>query len=110
MKHKARIFWMAAGLALASTVSVAQAAKLTPEERAALVERAKQNAKKSVQPRTMKEAEATKRTLPNGTVAIAVPTELWNHVVASTDAQGQLTIHETDGKTAPVTTGGPTNE
>lgn len=110
MKHKAKIFWLATGLALASTVSGAQAAKLTPKEREAMAAKVKQNSRNVVQPRTMKQAEATRVKLANGAVAVAVPTELWNHVVITTDAQGQPTLHDTDGTAAPATSEGSTNE
>lgn len=110
MKHKSRLFWMATGLALASTVSVAQAAKPTEKERAAMAERVKQNSKDLVQPRTMAQGEATRVRMADGSAMALVPTDLWNHLVVTTDAQGQLTIHDTDGSSAPVTTEGSTHE
>jgi hypothetical protein len=59
----------------------------------------------------MAEASATQVRLPDGTVVVTVPTELWNNLSASTDAQGKTRMHESDGSTATAaTTEGLENE
>ena len=105
MNKKTRIFWIASGLAVAGTVSVAQAAKPSPtaQERKVLIEKVTKNQRNFKQPRTMAEAAASQVRLANGAVAVAVPTELWNNLSVTTDAPGKLQMHESDGTSAPAT-------
>lgn len=103
MKHSARLFWMATALAAAGMVTVAHAAKSTPQARKAAVEKIAKNHHSFNQPRTMAEADSTQVRLADGTVALAVPEELWNHLSAETDAQGNVRVRESDGTVAATT-------
>jgi len=104
MNCKAKLFWTAAALAVAGTAPVAHAAKPspTPQELKAMATNARENHRFFTQPETMAQAAATQVQLPNGAVAMAVPTELWNELSAAPDAHGKLQLHEADGTHATV--------
>ncbi|MDP1696305.1 MAG: hypothetical protein Q8L45_00730 [Xanthomonadaceae bacterium] len=106
MNYIARPIWIAAALAVAGAVPVAHAAKPspTPKELKAMADQARDNHHFFKQPETMAEAAATQVQMPDGTVAIAVPTELWNTLSVKRDASGKLQILESDGTNAPVAT------
>lgn len=104
MNYTARPFWIVAALAVAAFGPVAHAAKPspTPQELKAQAENARNNHRYFKQPETMAQAAATQVQLPDGTVAIAVPTELWNTLSVKRDASGKLQMLESDGTDAPV--------
>jgi hypothetical protein len=108
MKHKARLACMLAALAVAGTSLAAP--KPVSKERQAAVARIAQNHRQFAQPRTMAEAARTEVAQPNGTVAVAVPEELWNEMSATRDAQGNVQVHEADGTGAAVSTEAAANE
>lgn len=109
MKRMTRLACIAAGMAVAGTIATANAGKpLTPQERQAKVAELKQNHRNFQQPRTIAQAEARAVRQPDGTTALAMPTELWSHLSVQRDAAGRPQLHETEGDaTQPTaTTGG----
>jgi hypothetical protein len=103
MKHK-EILVCVAALAVAAASTAALAAKPVSKERQAAIAKIANNHRELTQPRTMAEAERTKLVQADGTVQIAVPTELWNELSARKDAQGNLQVSEADGTAVPATT------
>lgn len=106
MNHKPRFIWIAAALAVAGTASLAQAAKPAPttQQLKAMADQARENHRFFQQPQTMAQAAATQVQLPDGTVAMAVPTELWNNLSVEHAASGKLHVLESDGTDTPVIT------
>jgi hypothetical protein len=100
------MLWLISGLAVAGAASVAQAAKpsTTPQQRKAQAETLVRNHKgfAATQPRTMAQADTTQVRLPDGTVSVRVPTELWSHLAVQKDAQGNLHQVETSNGTVPT--------
>lgn len=96
MKGKATVFFIAATLFAAGAATAAQPAGGNPQARKAAVEKIKANQRNFRQPRTMTEAEGTQARLADGTVMVAVPTELWNELSAERDAGGKLRVREAD--------------
>ena len=103
MKHKATLVCIAT-LAVAVASTAAQAAKPLSKERQAAVTKIANNHRNLKQPRTMAEAERTKLVQADGTVQVAVPTELWNELSAHKDAQGNLRVSEADGTDVAAST------
>ena len=103
MKHKATLVCIAA-LAVAAASTAALAAKPVSKERQAAIAKIANNHRDHEQPRTIAEAERTKLVQADGTVQVAVPTELWNELSARKDAQGNLQVSEADGTAAPAAT------
>lgn len=102
MNHKARVLWLLTGLAVVGAASVAHAAKpMTPQERKAKSEALIKNHRAFQQPRTMAQADAAARRLPDGTTSAPLATELWNHLSVERDAAGRLKLRESDGAIAP---------
>lgn len=113
MNRKARLICIAAGLAVAGTAATVDAAKpLTQKERTAKAEQIRQNHRTFQQPRTIAQAEARAVRQPDGTIALAVPTELWSHLSVQRHADGSLQLRETEGDAtaAPATAGGAGHE
>jgi len=54
------------------------------------------------QPRTVAEAKPTLVQQADGSAAMQVPTELWSHMAAQTDAQGRVQVREFEGNDLPV--------
>lgn len=96
MKHKSSLFWLVTGLAIASAVPNANAAKPTEKELQAKAEKLAAKRANFKQPRTMVEGEATQARLANGATGALVPTELWNQLSVEKDAQGNLQVVEAD--------------
>ena len=104
MNRKTRLLCIAAGLAVGATAATADAAKpLTPKERAAKAQELRQNHRNFQQPRTIAQAEARVMPTAGGGTALATPTELWNHLSVTRDADGELQVVEAEGHQAPVT-------
>jgi ABC-type transporter MlaC component len=103
MKYKAILVCIAA-LAVAAASTAAQAAKPVSKERQAAIAKIANNHRNLKQPRTVAEAERTKLVQADGTVQVAVPTELWNELSARKDAQGNLQVSETDGTAVAAST------
>lgn len=104
MNRKARLICIAAGLAVAGTAATADAAKpLTQKERKAKTAQIKQNHRTFQQPRTIAQAEARVMPSAGGGTSIAAPTELWNHLSVTRDANGELQIVESESHQATVT-------
>lgn len=102
MNRKARLTCIAVALAMAGTAATADAAKpLTPKERAAKAQELRQNHRNFQQPRTIAQAEARLMPLAGGGTSIAAPTELWNHLSVTRDANGELQVVESEGHQAP---------
>jgi hypothetical protein len=110
MKDKARLLCIAAAFAVAGSSAAAQAAKPVSKERQAAIAKIARNHQHFKQPRTMAEAARTEVVQANGTVAVAVPEELWNEVSATPDARGRMQLREADGTGAAATTEGAANE
>lgn len=106
MKILTTPFGLVAALAVvfAGMAPAAQAAKPSPsaKELKAMANQARENHRFFKQPETMAQAAATEVRMPDGTVAMAVPTELWNSLAAEHDASGKLQVREFDGTDAPV--------
>ena len=96
MKHPSHLFWLVAGLAIASAVPAAQAAKPTDQELQAKAAKLAAKRDNFKQPRTMAEGEATQVRLASGATGALVPTELWNQLSVEKDAQGKLQVVEAD--------------
>jgi len=103
MKGSAKIILVAISLLAASGADAATSPKSTPQARKAAIDKIVKNQRSFRQPRTMSDAARTEVRAADGTVAVAVPEELWNNLSVSKDASGQLRMHESDG-TAPATT------
>ena len=98
-----------AGLALAaSTVAFAGKPALTPQQKHDIAAKAKKKMAETqaTQPRNQSEAKLTKKTTVRGT-EVRVPTELWNTLATTKNADGSLRVVDTDGTTAPATEGLP---
>lgn len=106
MNYLTRPFGLVAALALAfvAMAPAAQAAKPSPDakELKAMANQARENHRFFKQPETMAQAAATEIRMPDGTVGMAVPTELWNTLSAAHDASGKLQVHEADGTDVTV--------
>jgi len=106
MKYLTRPFGFVVALAIAfaSMVSAVQAAKPSPtaKELKAMANQTRENHRFFKQPETMVQAAATEVRMPDGTVAMAVPTELWNNLSVEHDASGKLHVLESDGTHVPV--------
>ena len=93
---------VAAGVATLLVAGTALAGKpMTAAEKKAKAEVVANNSRNLPQPRTMAEAEATEVRTADGGVMVMVPTELWNHLAVSRDAEGKLKIVESEGKPLP---------
>ena len=103
MKYKALLVCIA-GLAVAGASIAAQAAKPVSKERQAAIAKIKKNHRNFKQPRTMAEAARMEIVKADGTVAVAVPEELWNEMSAQPDAQGRMRTSERDGTAAGAAT------
>lgn len=109
MNRMAKATCLLAAIAVAGTSAAALAGKrMTPQERQARAEQVRQNHRQFEQPQTLAQAEATAVRQPDGTVGLAVPVELWNHLSVTRDASGKVQVHETEGDAIPATarTGG----
>lgn len=99
-----------AGVALAFATTAAFAAKpaLTPQQKHDIAAKAKKKMAETqaTQPRNQSEAKLTKKTTVRGT-EVRVPTELWNTLATTKNADGSLRVVDTDGTTAPATEGLP---
>ena len=102
MTNKSNLFWLVAGLAIASAVPAAQAAKPSAQELQAKAAKLAAKRHNFQQPRTMAQGEASQARLASGATGALVPTELWNQLSAEKDAQGNLQIVEADGTDAPA--------
>ena len=98
---KSHLYWLVAGMAMAA-VPGAQAADAVSKDKRAKIEKLVKNHRNFQQPRTMAQADATQVTLPDGTVKVAVPTELWNTLSVRQGADGKLQVLEADGTAAPA--------
>lgn len=79
----------------------------TADERKSMAQAVASRQRLIKQPRTAAEASRTFKATPNGDGStIQVPTELWTHMAATTDAQGKITIREYEGDQAPAATDG----
>src|SRR3546814_3583424 len=91
MKDLARSLGLAAALALwfVGRSPAAQAAKPSPsaKELKAMANQARENYRFFKQPETMAQAAATEVRMPDGNVAMAVPTELWNTLAVEHEAR-----------------------
>jgi hypothetical protein len=96
MKFKATMVCTAA-LAVAVASSAAQAAKPVSKERQAAIAKIASNHRNVKTPLTVAEAAQTRVVKQDGTVAVAVPMELWNEMSAQPDAQGRIQVREADG-------------
>lgn len=104
MISKSQLLCAMAGLAIASAVPMAQAAKPTDkqiEAKAAKLAAQRGNFK---QPRTVAQGEATVTRMANGATGALVPSDLWNELSVEVDAQGNPQVHEAEGTTAPAST------
>lgn len=104
MKGKAILLCIATALVAAGTTLAAPPAGSNPQARKAAVEKIKANQRNFRQPRTMKEADATQARLDDGTVMVAVPTELWNEMSAGQDASGAMRVRESDAANSSAMT------
>lgn len=103
MKREARLLCIAAALAVAGTAATADAAKpMTQKERKAKTTQIKQNHRNFQQPRTIAQSEARAMPSAGGGTSLAAPTELWNHLSVTRDADGSLGIVESEGHQAPA--------
>lgn len=96
MSSKSNVFWLVAGMAIACA-PLAQAGAPTSRDKKAKIEKLVNNQRSFQQPRTMAQAEATQVKLPDGTVQVAVPTELWTTLSVQKGADGKLKVMEADG-------------
>jgi hypothetical protein len=78
------------------------AGKPTDQDKQAKAAAVAANSRALPQPRTMAEAEATQARLPDGTVMVMVPTELWSHLSVERAADGTLRMVEREGTHAPA--------
>src|SRR5688572_578648 len=99
MKAKALLFCMATAMVVAGAASAVQPQGKDAQARKAAVEKIKANQRSFQQPRTMAEASRTEVRQADGTVAVAVPTELWNEMSAERDANGNVRVTESDATT-----------
>lgn len=107
MNRLSKACLLACGLAFVASASAAgtnQGKKpLSAQERKVMVDKIKQNHRNYFQPQTAAQAKTTMVRQPDGTVALKVPTELWNHLSVQHDGNGQLRVLEADGTTPPTT-------
>ena len=100
MKAKALLFCMATAMVVAGAAGAAQPQGKDAQARKAAVEKIKANQRNFAQPRTMAEASQTEVRQADGTVSVAVPTELWNEMRAERDANGAVRVTELDATTS----------
>ena len=102
-----------AGIALAASTTVAFAAKpaLTHQQKQDIAAKAKKKmaATQATQPRNQAEARLTKKTTIRGT-EVRVPTDLWNTLAATKNADGSIRVVDTDGTDGTTTPEGLPNE
>ena len=103
MKHHAKLLLAMTGLALASAPLVATAAGKSMAKPDARAQKVAQASKGLYQPRTMEESNATKFTLPDGTKGLLIATELYPTLSARRDADGKITIVESEGTSVSTT-------
>lgn len=119
MKPKAPTAWLLAGMAVAAATPGIAAAQgpaklhkqpMSIEQRKALGESMAFKNRHFTTPRTMAEANRTFLRRPNGVESVQVPTELWSHLHAQTDAQGNVRIVESSSDAAPAAAEGLDHE
>ena len=103
MKHHAKLLLAMTGLALASAPLLATAAGKSMAKPDARAQKVLQTSKGLYQPRTMAEANATTFKLADGTKGVLVATELYPTLSAKRDADGNITIVESEGTSVSTT-------
>ena len=97
MISKTHLFCAVAGLAFASALPGAHAAKPTEKQIQAKAEKLAAQRSNFKQPRTVAEGETTVTRMANGATGALVPSDLWNELSVEKDAQGNPQLHEADG-------------
>ena len=110
MKHHAKLLLATTALAVACVPLVANAAGKAMGKPDARAQKIAQESRMPQQPRTMAESEATKFTLPDGTKGLLIATELYPTLSAQRDANGNITIVESEGTTVSASTETRPNE
>jgi hypothetical protein len=104
MKHHAKLLLATTALALACAPLLASAAGKSMGKSNLRAQKIAQDARMPQQPRTMAESDATKFTLPDGTKGLLIATELYPTLSARREADGKVTIVESEGTSVPAAT------
>jgi hypothetical protein len=107
MKHQARLLLATMALAVACAPLLANAAGKSMGKSNLRAQKVAQEARMPQQPRTMAESEATKFTLPDGTKGLLIATELYPTLSAKREADGNVTIVESEGTSVASTEARP---